>query len=530
MFGPSFCPDACCGNTTECDIVADFDHEITDDDPLTVAFTDTSTSSCEIKWWFWKFGDGESSTEQNPTHVYAEPGVYTVQLQSVDDCGCHSNKFQTIHGVDCDPADPVVAEDCEDFVEKLKCMWAIVRLELSANDGACGCYRWSGDYFYDPADLPGVWGPSTPAYPTADPEEFAARNDCGPAPYGLDFPHTIGDRGDFSIQLYPDCVETDRVVFTVERTYLTAYNFDPLLVDLHDVFRAVTAEIDTTTPIESGLTFSLTDDGYTSSYGPNECHVDSATITFVGRPCESEPCTNGPTAGFTLTRLNHCTYAVTNTSTAGDCPIAECYWSDGFVGCDRSENPIDLNAGCTTADREVSLLVVDEKGCVDTHAETVSCCACSHGECGMEITGASFTVTSETLVEPNVFQHCIEFTIQWKAFNDCGVRVGLYLNDSGGDPVWTFGTIINPGDPEESQTAEAVVEFCNFFFGGEGDPEYISGCLFAAAIAIEGEFDTPTVPTPIPEYDEFIALYPGACTAFECAPFGDDDACCEPEA
>jgi PKD repeat protein len=50
--------------------------------PLTVAFTDASTSHDGIETWSWDFdSDGETdSTEQNPTHVYAEEGVYAVSL------------------------------------------------------------------------------------------------------------------------------------------------------------------------------------------------------------------------------------------------------------------------------------------------------------------------------------------------------------------------------------------------------------------------------------------------------------------
>lgn len=46
----------------------------------TVNFTDTSTPAAEITLWHWEFGDGASSDQQNPTHVYAHEGVYTVRL------------------------------------------------------------------------------------------------------------------------------------------------------------------------------------------------------------------------------------------------------------------------------------------------------------------------------------------------------------------------------------------------------------------------------------------------------------------
>lgn len=48
-------------------------------EPLTVNFTDLAASSDGIVSWFWDFGDGENSSTQNPSHVYAE-GTYTVSL------------------------------------------------------------------------------------------------------------------------------------------------------------------------------------------------------------------------------------------------------------------------------------------------------------------------------------------------------------------------------------------------------------------------------------------------------------------
>ncbi|MCA9995152.1 MAG: PKD domain-containing protein, partial [Anaerolineales bacterium] len=46
--------------------------------PLTVQFTDQSTNSPTS--WAWDFGDGNSSTERNPSHIYNTIGSYTVSL------------------------------------------------------------------------------------------------------------------------------------------------------------------------------------------------------------------------------------------------------------------------------------------------------------------------------------------------------------------------------------------------------------------------------------------------------------------
>lgn len=48
-------------------------------------FTDESTNVPDN--WLWDFGDGSTSTEQNPQHIYNEIGTYTVTLISGNDCG-----------------------------------------------------------------------------------------------------------------------------------------------------------------------------------------------------------------------------------------------------------------------------------------------------------------------------------------------------------------------------------------------------------------------------------------------------------
>jgi len=67
--------------------------------PLTVNFTDASTGSPTS--WLWDFGDGTSSTEQNPTHTYTAIGSYNVTLIARNACGSSS----TAHiGIEVTPA------------------------------------------------------------------------------------------------------------------------------------------------------------------------------------------------------------------------------------------------------------------------------------------------------------------------------------------------------------------------------------------------------------------------------------------
>ncbi len=62
-----------------------------------VKFIDKSTDSSKtVKSWIWKFGDGSTSTLQNPTHTYTKSGIDTVSLTAVSESGCQTTKQQTI--------------------------------------------------------------------------------------------------------------------------------------------------------------------------------------------------------------------------------------------------------------------------------------------------------------------------------------------------------------------------------------------------------------------------------------------------
>jgi len=50
--------------------------------PMNVQFNDTSTGTPTS--WLWDFGDNNTSTQQNPSHTYTEPGLYTVTLTAAD--------------------------------------------------------------------------------------------------------------------------------------------------------------------------------------------------------------------------------------------------------------------------------------------------------------------------------------------------------------------------------------------------------------------------------------------------------------
>jgi len=88
-----------CGNTEELIIDFSVDNQPTAAFELPaigcqfngVQFTDKSKSnsnSRSITQWLWDFGDGKTSTEQNPVHIYDRAGTYNVVLTATTDSKC----------------------------------------------------------------------------------------------------------------------------------------------------------------------------------------------------------------------------------------------------------------------------------------------------------------------------------------------------------------------------------------------------------------------------------------------------------
>lgn len=89
-----FPPDSC---------VAMFYAYPNQEDFLTMNFVDMSIGNGNTPPdnWFWSFGDGTSSSEQNPTHIFASEGSYEVCLTiSLDDSSCMNTFCEIIEVTD----------------------------------------------------------------------------------------------------------------------------------------------------------------------------------------------------------------------------------------------------------------------------------------------------------------------------------------------------------------------------------------------------------------------------------------------
>jgi LPXTG-motif cell wall-anchored protein len=117
--------------------------------PYTVSFADMSKAPAgqPLQSWYWNFGDGATSTSQNPVHAYDKPGTYNV-LQSVTTvCGSdYTKKVSFTVTVDCSlPAGGFITDVTEGAVPltvhitdtslQTPPEWTIWRYEYQNTDG-----------------------------------------------------------------------------------------------------------------------------------------------------------------------------------------------------------------------------------------------------------------------------------------------------------------------------------------------------------------------------------------------------------
>ncbi len=85
--------------------ISDFDVSSLSTCSGTITFTDLSTDNTTS--WLWNFGDGNTSTEQNPSHTYINSGNYNVQLISTNSFGSDTSFTQSTIEVNLSGSQPL---------------------------------------------------------------------------------------------------------------------------------------------------------------------------------------------------------------------------------------------------------------------------------------------------------------------------------------------------------------------------------------------------------------------------------------
>ncbi|HIH94626.1 TPA: PQQ-binding-like beta-propeller repeat protein, partial [Methanosarcina acetivorans] len=111
--------------------------------PLTVNFTDQSTNTPTS--WLWDFGDNSTDTEQNPSHVYASAGNYTVNLTVANADGSDS-EVKTEYIV---VSEPLSGAPVANFTANVTSGTAPLTVQFTDLSSGDGITSWAWDFDSD---------------------------------------------------------------------------------------------------------------------------------------------------------------------------------------------------------------------------------------------------------------------------------------------------------------------------------------------------------------------------------------------
>ena len=105
-----------------------------------IGFTDLSANNPTS--WYWDFGDGDTSTTQNPTHTYLSNGTFTVMFVACNAYGCDTTTFPNYITVNTSAATPIPAS-CAPNTLTYCCGFGITNVTFNtinnnSNDGSDG--------------------------------------------------------------------------------------------------------------------------------------------------------------------------------------------------------------------------------------------------------------------------------------------------------------------------------------------------------------------------------------------------------
>lgn len=143
----------------------------------TVFFENESTNATT---YVWEFGNGNTSTQFEPSQTYGSPGTYTVSLIARNECFCADTAFVNVEVI---PAD----------VPEINCTGTICEGETVtySTDSQCGMYNWTVTGSYNILDGGGTADNFITVEWTAGPEGTIALNVSGCNGSVCNLPNTV---------------------------------------------------------------------------------------------------------------------------------------------------------------------------------------------------------------------------------------------------------------------------------------------------------------------------------------------------
>lgn len=319
-------------------------------DALTVSFTDQSfDTDGTVTSWSWSFGDGNTSTAQNPVHTYAAGGVFTVTLTVGDNEGGADAETHTVTLVSPGNQPPTA-----DFLAVATDL-SVTFTDLS-DDSDGSVMSWSWDF--------------------GDGNSSSAPNPV----------HAYASGGDYPVTL----TVTDNEGATGSTTQTVSVSAAGNLAPVADFSATI-----------NGLSVAFTDlstdpDGSVISWywrfgdgdvsfnrSPTHVYAEGGTYTVTlsvvdnRTASDSEtrsvtvvaPGNEPPVAGFSVS-VTELTATFTDESTDGDGNVVSWAWDFGDGGSSTAQNP--MHTYDAAGNYDVTLTVTDDVGATDEETQTVS--------------------------------------------------------------------------------------------------------------------------------------------------------------
>jgi PKD repeat protein len=345
--------------------------------PLTVQFTDESVAGDNpIDTWEWDFGDGDTSTAQNPSHMYDTPGTYTVTLTVTDEHGCSDEETKEAYITSNEGPTADFTSDVQSCCNPLTVQFTD---ESVAGDNPIDTWEWD----FGDGDTSTAQNPSH-TYDT-------------PGTYTVTL--TVTDEHGCSDEETKEAYITSNEGPTADFTSDVQSCCNPLTVQFTDESVAGDNPIDT-------WEWDFGDGDTSTAQNPSHMYDTPGTYTVTLTVTDEHGCSDeetkeayitsneGPTAAFSADPTSG--YAplmvqFTDESVAGDNPIVSWEWDFGDVDTSSAQNPSHIYG--STGTYIVTLTVTDEHGCVDDATTTIvvtipitppTTCSCCY-ECGLTV-------------------------------------------------------------------------------------------------------------------------------------------------
>lgn len=312
---------------------------------LTAAFTDTSTNG-QITQWAWDFGDGNTSTSQNPSHTYASGGLYDVQLVITSQTGCKDTvvKQLTPGGV------PVAG-----FSESMVCLNGAFTDTTITTQGNIAGWQWD---FGDPASAAN----NTSIF------QNPSHNFTAPGVYNITLIATT-DSG---------CVDTVMQTVNVTTQLNAAFTASPVC---HGGITSFTDISTSSAGTISTWSWDFDDATFGSVQNPTHVYANpgiyNVTLTAstntgcVGVVSQAVVVNAVPVASFSNTNVcNTFSMPFVNQSNISAGNITNYTWNFGDGNTSVLPNPSHTYASDSTYN--VTLIAVSDSGCADTIVQPVT--------------------------------------------------------------------------------------------------------------------------------------------------------------